>query len=86
MSKKLAVLMTVIAITLTSVVAGMKNPIVGGQRMTEDTLLEPENRATLTKVLTYHVVSGRLSASDLKQQIKAGNGITARRQAHHAEG
>jgi uncharacterized surface protein with fasciclin (FAS1) repeats len=36
--------------------------------------LEPENRTTLTKVLTYHVVSGRLSASDLKQQIKAGNG------------
>ena len=32
-----------------------------------DTLLEPENRATLTKVQTYHVVSGRLSASDVFQ-------------------
>src|ERR1700680_4905861 len=41
---------------------------------TVDTLLKPENKATLTKVLTYHVISGRLSASDLKQQIKAGNG------------
>ena len=28
----------------------------------------------LTKVLTYHVVAGRWSASDLKKQIKAGNG------------
>src|SRR5713226_6849359 len=41
---------------------------------TVDTLLKPENKATLTKVLTYHVVSGRWSAADLKKQIKAGNG------------
>src|SRR5271167_2298483 len=41
---------------------------------TVDTLLKPENKATLTKVLTYHVVSGRLSASDIKKQIKAGSG------------
>ena len=41
-----------------------------------ETLLKPENKATLTKVLTYHVVSGRLSASDVKKQIKAGNGRT----------
>ncbi len=128
MNKKFAVLMAVIAITVTSAVAGMKNPVVGGQQMyptknivenavnsadhttlvaavkaaglvetlegpgpftvfaptneafaklpagTVDTLLKPENKATLTKVLTYHVVSGRLSASDLKKQIKAGNG------------
>jgi uncharacterized surface protein with fasciclin (FAS1) repeats len=39
-----------------------------------DTLLKPENKARLTKVLTYHVVSGRLSASDLRRQIKASNG------------
>src|SRR6202050_5447220 len=32
---------------------------------TVDTLLKPENKATLTKVLTYHVVSGRLEAKDL---------------------
>jgi len=128
MNKKFAVLMAIIAITVTSAVAGMKNPVVGGQEMyptknivenavnsadhttlvaavkaaglvetlegpgpftvfaptneafaklpagTVDTLLKPENKATLTKVLTYHVVSGRLSASDLKKQIKAGNG------------
>ena len=41
---------------------------------TVDTLLKPENKATLTKVLTYHVVPGRLSSVDLKKAIKAGNG------------
>jgi uncharacterized surface protein with fasciclin (FAS1) repeats len=39
-----------------------------------DNLLKPENKDALTKVLTYHVVAGRLSASDLKREIKAGNG------------
>ncbi len=38
------------------------------------TLLKPENKATLTKILTYHVVSGKLSTDDLKKQIKAGKG------------
>ena len=41
---------------------------------TVDTLLKPENKSTLTKVLTYHVVPGRLSSIDLKKQIKKGNG------------
>jgi uncharacterized surface protein with fasciclin (FAS1) repeats len=41
---------------------------------TVDTLLKPENKATLTKVLTYHVVSGRLSSHDLMKKIKDGNG------------
>ena len=41
---------------------------------TVETLLKPENKATLTKVLTYHVVSGRLNADSLKQQIQAGGG------------
>jgi uncharacterized surface protein with fasciclin (FAS1) repeats len=41
---------------------------------TVETLLKPENKDMLTKVLTYHVVAGRLSASELKKQIKAGNG------------
>jgi uncharacterized surface protein with fasciclin (FAS1) repeats len=31
-----------------------------------DGLLKPENKATLTKVLTYHVVSGKMMAADLK--------------------
>ena len=128
MNGKFAVLIAVLAIAVTSAVAGMDNPVVGGQQMyptkniienavnsadhttlvaavkaaglvetlegpgpftvfaptneafsklpagTVDTLLKAENKATLTKVLTYHVVSGRLSASDLKKQIKAGNG------------
>jgi uncharacterized surface protein with fasciclin (FAS1) repeats len=41
---------------------------------TVDTLLKPENKATLTKVLTYHVVAGRLSAQDLMKKIKDGKG------------
>jgi uncharacterized surface protein with fasciclin (FAS1) repeats len=41
---------------------------------TVDTLLKPENKPTLTKVLTYHVVAGKLSSVDLKKQIKAGGG------------
>jgi uncharacterized surface protein with fasciclin (FAS1) repeats len=128
MNRKLTILMAVVAIAVASAVAGMNNPVVGGQEMyptkniienavnsadhttlvaavkaaglvetlegpgpftvfaptneafaklpagTVDTLLKPENKGTLTRVLTYHVVSGRLSASDLKKQIKAGNG------------
>lgn len=41
---------------------------------TVDTLLKPENKATLTKILTYHVVAGRLSAQDLMKKIKEGKG------------
>jgi uncharacterized surface protein with fasciclin (FAS1) repeats len=41
---------------------------------TVDTLLKPENKKTLTNVLTYHVVPGRLTAKDLMERIKAGNG------------
>ena len=41
---------------------------------TVDTLTKPENKETLTKILTYHVVPGRLTASDLMGQIKAGGG------------
>ncbi len=33
---------------------------------TVDTLLKPENKATLTKVLTYHVVPGMVVAADVK--------------------
>jgi len=128
MNKKLAIVLAVVAFSVTSALAGMKNPVVGGQEMyptknivenavnsadhttlvaavkaaglvetlegpgpftvfaptneafaklpagTVDTLLKPENKTTLTKVLTYHVVAGRISASDLKKQMKAGNG------------
>ena len=38
---------------------------------TVDTLLKPENKALLVKVLTAHVVSGKLSAADLMAKVKA---------------
>lgn len=41
---------------------------------TVETLTKPENKATLTKILTYHVVAGRLSAKDIAGKIKAGKG------------
>ena len=41
---------------------------------TVDTLLKPENKGTLTQVLTYHVVPGRIDAAALSQQIQAGGG------------
>ncbi|MFZ3240639.1 MAG: fasciclin domain-containing protein [Pseudolabrys sp.] len=41
---------------------------------TVDTLLKPENKKTLTNVLTYHVVPGRLSAKDLMEKVRTGNG------------
>jgi len=128
MTRKLLLVVTLIALAALSAVAGEKDPMVGGQAMyptkniienavnssdhttlvaavkaaglvetlegtgpftvfaptneafnklpagTVDTLLKPENKATLTKVLTYHVVAGRLSAHDLMKQIKEGNG------------
>jgi len=128
MNKKSLVLIAAIALAVTSALAGMKYPVVGGQEMyptknivenaansadhttlvaavkaaglvatlegpgpftvfaptneafaklpagTVEMLLRPENKPTLTKVLTYHVVAGKLSASDLMEQIKAGNG------------
>ena len=41
---------------------------------TVDTLLKPENKKTLTNVLTYHVVPGRLTAKDLMGKIEDGHG------------
>ncbi len=37
---------------------------------TVETLVKPENKATLTKILTYHVVPGKLNAADLKDGQK----------------
>jgi uncharacterized surface protein with fasciclin (FAS1) repeats len=39
-----------------------------------ENLLKPENKATLTKILTYHVVAGRWDAKSIAAQIKAGGG------------
>ena len=41
---------------------------------TVEHLLKPEHKAALTKVLTYHVVAGTMSAMDLKKAIKQGGG------------
>jgi len=41
---------------------------------TVDTLLKPENKAMLVKILTYHVVAGKVSSKDLIKMIKAGHG------------
>src|SRR6202161_921366 len=128
MNRKFAVVLAIVAIAVASAVAGMKNPVVGGQEMyptknivsnavnsadhttlvaavkaaglvatlqgpgpftvfaptneafaklpagTVDTLLKPENHDMLVKVLTYHVVAGRISTATLKKQIRAGHG------------
>ena len=53
---------------------------------TVDTLVKPENKATLTKILTYHVVAGKLDASDLtdgkKLKTVEGEELTVK----HADG
>jgi uncharacterized surface protein with fasciclin (FAS1) repeats len=41
---------------------------------TVDTLLKPENKGTLTAVLTYHVVAARLNSKALERMIKQGGG------------
>ncbi|WP_255494649.1 fasciclin domain-containing protein [Luteibacter sp. Sphag1AF] len=41
---------------------------------TVDTLVKPENKATLTKILTYHVVSGTYTAKDLMALVAKGGG------------
>jgi uncharacterized surface protein with fasciclin (FAS1) repeats len=41
---------------------------------TVDTLLKPENKPALTKVLTYHVVAGKMDAAMLKKAVMDGGG------------
>jgi uncharacterized surface protein with fasciclin (FAS1) repeats len=41
---------------------------------TVGTLVKPENKATLTKILTYHVVAGKLGSKEVAAAIKAGKG------------
>lgn len=41
---------------------------------TVDMLVKPESKAMLTGILTYHVVSGNMSAADLMKAIKDGGG------------
>src|ERR1700686_2566336 len=137
MNRKLAVVLAIVAIAVTSAVAGGKNPVVGGKEMfpnkniienavnsadhttlvaavkaaglvetvegdgpftvfaptneafnklpagTVDNLVKPENKATLTKILTYHVVAGKLEASSLtdgkKLKTVEGEELTVKR-------
>jgi uncharacterized surface protein with fasciclin (FAS1) repeats len=128
MRGKLTIIAVLAAMAISSAVAAMNNPVVGGKEMfpakniiqnavnsadhttlvaavkaaglvdtlegpgpftvfaptneafdklpagTVDSLLKPENKSLLTKVLTYHVVMGRLSSSDLLKRIRDGNG------------
>ena len=41
---------------------------------TVESLLEPQNKATLTRILTYHVVAGNLEAAAVLKAIKDGKG------------
>lgn len=41
---------------------------------TVENLLKPENKATLAKILTYHVVAGKVTAADLVKMIQDGKG------------
>jgi uncharacterized surface protein with fasciclin (FAS1) repeats len=41
---------------------------------TVETLIKPENKGTLTSILTYHVVPGRLNSKDLAKWMKKGGG------------
>jgi uncharacterized surface protein with fasciclin (FAS1) repeats len=47
------------------------NKLPGG---TVDTLLKPENKDMLTRVLTYHVLAGRYDSKAIAKRIRAGHG------------
>ena len=44
---------------------------------TVDTLLRPESKGMLTKVLTYHVVAGRLDSKAIMKAIRKGGGVAS---------
>lgn len=52
---------------------------------TVESLLKPEAKATLSAVLTYHVVAGNVSAKDLAKLIKDGNGEAKLKTVNGAE-
>jgi uncharacterized surface protein with fasciclin (FAS1) repeats len=41
---------------------------------TVETLVKPENKGTLTSILTYHVVSGTMTGANIMKAIEAGGG------------
>src|SRR6267143_3526001 len=129
MNKTFALLTVALAIAVTSAVAGVNNPVVGGREMyptkniienavnsadhttlvaavkaaglvdtlsgagpftvfaptneafaklpagTVDNLVKPENKPTLAKILTFHVVAGRHTAPALMKEVKDGGGM-----------
>lgn len=44
---------------------------------TVETLLKPENKAMLAKILTYHVVAGNFDSKAIMKAIKKGNGTAS---------
>lgn len=44
---------------------------------TVDTLLKPENKGTLTTVLTYHVVAGKWDAAAISKMVADGKGLAS---------
>ena len=42
---------------------------------TVTSLVKPENKATLTKILTYHVLAGKFDSKAIAKRIKAGRGV-----------
>jgi uncharacterized surface protein with fasciclin (FAS1) repeats len=46
---------------------------------TVETLVKPENKQTLTAILTYHVVAGRMTAANLMKAVKDGEGVATLR-------
>src|SRR3984957_6205125 len=57
-----------------TVFAPVNNAFAALPAGTVDTLLKPENKEMLTKILTYHVVAGRIDSKELRHRIKMGNG------------
>lgn len=41
---------------------------------TVESLVKPENKITLTKILTYHVLAGKFDSNAIAKRIKAGGG------------
>ena len=44
---------------------------------TVESLVKPENKATLTKILTYHVLAGEFDSNAIAKRIKAGAGTAS---------
>jgi uncharacterized surface protein with fasciclin (FAS1) repeats len=57
-----------------TVFAPVNNAFTALPAGTVENLLKPENKSTLVKVLTYHVVPGRMTAVNLIKAVKAGDG------------